>query len=202
MPDNDLVNTPGPPLPPWAPKQPVAHQRLNDMQAKPVYEVVVRGAGARAVRNGTTVCILLQDAGGSGTQVIVAHITGEKTGGGTYSGVKVTKPTTTFDPSVGVTPETIGEDGTDEITLLNLQENNSDSHWLTHVDNADQLYCLAIPWGTDTDGKTVYAMTHVWVNPCEGGGGGTDGEDGHSISVYQQSGDPGGEDGDVWLVET
>lgn len=135
----------------------------------------------------------------------VFHITGERDGGGVYKGFQVKKPTSPLDPATGVTAATIGEDGDLEVTLLNLQEQDSDTHWLTHADNTKQLWCIGIPWGTDTDSRPAYAIVHVWVDPCDASAGptgptGPAGTNGTSITVTQGASAPvSSSAGDVFI---
>jgi hypothetical protein len=129
------------------------------------------------------------------------HITGERGAGGMYIMVQVTSDGTGISSA---TPESLGTDSDTEVTGLNLQEVNSDTHWLTAADNVNQLWCLGLPWGTDSEGRPLFLICHVWVDPCEPATGptGPTGPAGHSITVTEGSSPPGSPAvGDIWIQD-
>lgn len=167
MPDNELVNVPGRPLDPWAPNQPLDHHRLNRMQSAPVTDVQVRGKGVRSARSGGTVTILLPDVSVPFVRIPVLHITGPATGGGQYVAREVAWPDT-WDSTADLDTGSFGADGDEDVLFVNLQEIAGGTHWLTHADNADQLYFIPdvrLPI-LDDEGRTIYMSNSVWVAPC------------------------------------
>jgi hypothetical protein len=87
-------------------------------------------------------------------------------GGGKYAG-KIIKPPTADVVTAGTLADTdFGTDDADAI-ILNAQEINSATHWLTAAGNANQKTFVGRVLRYQTDGKAVVGINGLWAKTCE-----------------------------------
>jgi hypothetical protein len=98
---------------------------------------------------------------------IFARPTGNRNCGGSYSAVLVTNNSSEFNTGASsFSASDIGTDGTDEITLVNLQEQGKTTHALTAGTPVCTRYAAWPAGRIDSGGKAVYYTNGIDLKAC------------------------------------
>lgn len=118
------------PLPPWGPKQPLDHRRLNAFEGRAVTDISA-GPGLIYARNGNTAILGLgREDGTPMERAVVAMLTGEATAGGQYVGKIVQEPSTATGVESAALASLVNLPSTDDALIIHPPEIGTSDHEL------------------------------------------------------------------------